>query len=181
MTPRGRARHKASEAGHAWRRAVSGIAAAACSRAHVLMASVRACAVRLCCATCVWAVLCMRPRRGAPCAVRRVVRASVRRSTDADIIFTKAKTAGKRKGPKKINFDEFLHALEMVADQKGIDVADVIGARGLGLACGSRDCCRVVLQGGGTVLLVFGAAACRVVCSTLVAAAARGHTHVGWY
>ena len=47
--------------------------------------------------------------------------------TDADVIFTKAKAAGKRKGARKINFDEFCHALEMIAEQKQADVTGIIG------------------------------------------------------
>jgi len=46
-------------------------------------------------------------------------------SNDTDIIFTKAKTKGGRKHTKKMNFDEFQLSLDLIAEQKGIDVAKV--------------------------------------------------------
>jgi hypothetical protein len=39
----------------------------------------------------------------------------------------KAKGASGRKSSRKLNFDEFLHALDMVADEKGVDPAVIHG------------------------------------------------------
>ena len=62
------------------------------------------------------------------------------KSTDADVIYTKARTSGKRKGAIRINFGEFCNALEMIADQTQQDIVAIV-MKIAGTAVGVRRRC----------------------------------------
>lgn len=46
-------------------------------------------------------------------------------SNDSDIIISKAKAASGRKSSRKLDFDEFVHCLELIAAQKGVDAEKI--------------------------------------------------------
>ena len=78
---------------------------------------------------------------GGAAAKRREATEAVKPAEGLQAMRGGMQAAGGRKHTRKLNFDEFQHALELVADEKGVDVAVVhekICNGGLALATGTK-------------------------------------------